>query len=292
MARIRLGVALLVPAPAAAEIDGLRRALGDGALDRMPPHLTLVPPVNVREDDLPDALALLRAAAAAAAGPISVTLGPVATFHPDNPVVFLSVAAGDPGDPGGAGDPCSAGDEVGALRARVLRPPLARPLTWPFCPHVTLADDLAPARIPAALAALADYRASVTFGHLHLLREGAGRVWAPAADVALGPPVVLARGGLPVELWRSERPDPDVATLLGDQPRSLSPPTGAVPFTVTARRDGVVLGVATGWGRDGETTLSGLVVTVAAGVTDVERHLRRVALDLAPGGVPGRGGVE
>jgi hypothetical protein len=45
--RVRLASALLVPEPFAREIDGLRRALDDD-IDRVPPHLTLVPPVNVR----------------------------------------------------------------------------------------------------------------------------------------------------------------------------------------------------------------------------------------------------
>ncbi len=67
MARVRLGVALLVPPPFDTEIDGLRRALGDGALGRIPAHLTLVPPVNVREERLGEALAALRRAAAARA---------------------------------------------------------------------------------------------------------------------------------------------------------------------------------------------------------------------------------
>ena len=49
MVRRRLGVVLLVPEPAATEIQGLRRAVDDPALDSIPPHLTLVPPVNVRE---------------------------------------------------------------------------------------------------------------------------------------------------------------------------------------------------------------------------------------------------
>jgi hypothetical protein len=52
MGRRRLGVVLLVPDPVRREIDGLRRALGAGSLGRVPAHLTLVPPVNVREDDL------------------------------------------------------------------------------------------------------------------------------------------------------------------------------------------------------------------------------------------------
>ena len=36
-------------------------------------------------------------------------------------------------------------DAVDDLRRRVWEPPLTRTLTWPFVPHVTLADDAAPA---------------------------------------------------------------------------------------------------------------------------------------------------
>ena len=139
---MRLGVALLLPAPLDAEVDGLRRALGDGSLGRIPAHLTLVPPVNVREDRLAEALAVLRAAGAATR-PFTVTLGPPASFLPDSPTLYLAV-----------GD----GAHVRALRDRVFVDPLARPLTWPFVPHVTLADEAGPARIDAALAALSDYR--------------------------------------------------------------------------------------------------------------------------------------
>src|SRR3546814_12692199 len=85
MARQRLGVVLLVPQPLATEVDGVRRALGDGALARIAPHITLVPPVNVAERDLPEALAIVRRAAGASR-PLHLTLGPVLTFAPANPV--------------------------------------------------------------------------------------------------------------------------------------------------------------------------------------------------------------
>ncbi len=92
---------------------------------------------------------------------------------------------------------------------------------------------------------------------------------------------MVGRGGLPVELWRSARPAPEAAALLADTtPDVPEVPDGATPFTVTARRDGVVMGVACGWSRNGETTLADLVVGAAAGVEDIERHLRRVSLDL------------
>ncbi|HEX2023752.1 MAG TPA: 2'-5' RNA ligase family protein [Acidimicrobiales bacterium] len=247
MPRVRLGVALLVPPPVDAEIDGLRRALGDGALGRIPAHLTLVPPVNVREDRLGEALGVLRKAAAATR-PFTVTLGPPASFLPDNPTVHLTVA----------GD-----DSVHRLRDRVFVDPLARTLTWPFVPHVTLADEAGVDRITAALAALGDYQVDVTFDRVHLLREGPGRIWAPIADAAFAPAAVVGRGGLPVELTVSERLDPEAAAL-----------EETTPLVVTARVDGRVAGYAEGWcGRDGTARLARLVVDPDHCHLDVDRHL-------------------
>ncbi len=69
---------------------------------------------------------MLRAAAAATPGPLIITLGPPTSFLPANPVLYLPV--------GGQVD------AVHALRARVWETPLIRSVTWPFVPHVTLAD--------------------------------------------------------------------------------------------------------------------------------------------------------
>jgi 2'-5' RNA ligase len=243
---VRLGVALLVPPPHAPEVDGVRRALGDGALGRIPAHVTLVPPVNVREDRLGEALAVLRRAAAATR-PFTVALGPPATFLPDNPTVHLAVADDGP---------------LRAVRDRVFVDPLARPLTWPFVPHVTLADEAAPERVAAALVALADYRVEVTFDRVHLLREGPGRVWAPIADAPFAPPAVIGRGGLPLELTVSDDPDPEARAI-----------TTARPLTVTARSEGGVAGWATGWCADGSAHIAALVLSQDHRTLDVEGHL-------------------
>ena len=211
----------------ASEVDGLRRACGDGSLGRVPSHITLVPPVNVREDDLPAALTRLRAAAAAVRDPIEVTLGPPATFLPVNPVLYLEV--------GGPGLPA-----VHRLRETVFAYPLERSLTWPFVPHVTLADNAGPERIAAALTALSDYRTTVSFDRLHLLEEGDQRTWRPIADCALGPPDLVGRGGFEVELTTSDLLDPEAEAFLaghGGEP-------GAPPYVVARHRWSVV-GVAT-----------------------------------------------
>jgi 2'-5' RNA ligase/GNAT superfamily N-acetyltransferase len=254
MARRRLGVAVMIPDPVRREIDGLRRALGDGALGRVGPHLTLVSPVNVPEDELPAALALLRRAAAAMT-PFDLQLGPVATFHPVTPTVYLAV-----------------GGDVGAvhrLRDHIFTRPLVRPLEHAFVPHVTIADGLPIDRIGSALDALRNYLVEVAVDRVHLLEEvrleEGGRVWEPIADAAFRTPAVVARGGLELELVVSELVPPDVAVALpvaaGDPVLAEHWPAAGV--VVTARRDDEVVGVATGWALGGVGHLDTVAVTDA-----------------------------
>jgi 2'-5' RNA ligase len=238
MARLRLGVALLLRPPVADEVDGLRRALGDGALARIPPHLTLVPPVNVRETELGAALAVLRQAAAGApAAGLTLTLGPVRSFSPASPVLYLDVG----------GDL----DGLQALRDRIFVKPLSRPLTFAFVPHVTLADEASPAQLEAVPAVLSGYARVVTVDRVHLLREAVGRRWEAIADVAFGRPATVGRGGLELELTVSESIDPEALAAL--RAGGVIPPRpGGKALVVTARRHGPVAGTGMAWiGPDG-----------------------------------------
>ena len=161
-----MAVALLVGEPLATEIDGLRRALGAAERERIPPHLTLVPPINLREDGLVAALDIVRRAAAELT-PFELDVGPAITFAPATPTVHLEV--------GGVG--LSA---LRYLRERLVgEPPLDRPDRRPFVPHVTLAQELLPVeRIPAAIETLASWTATMTFDRVHVLRNE-GRRWTP-----------------------------------------------------------------------------------------------------------------
>lgn len=241
----RLGVALLLDPPTSDEVDGLRRAVGDPSLGRIPPHITLVPPVNVRADDLGAALARVRAAAARQPAPLRLALGPPATFLPDNPVLYLAVS----------GDL----EPLRALRDAVFTGPWERTLSWPWVPHVTLADSAGEERIAAAVAALDRYAAVATVEQIVVLQEERGRLWRPVADTALGPAAVVGRGGLALEITRGRMFDPEVQQMVDEAGAEAPaggeekvPPRGPsfFPIVLSARREDQVVGAAAAWRAD------------------------------------------
>lgn len=254
MTRQRLGVVLLIPQPLATQIDGLRRALGDGALGRIAPHVTLVPPVNIAERDLPASFAVVRSAAAASA-PLELDLGPVTTFHPVNPVAYLSVGGAD--------------EQLASLRHACLTGPLDRPQEHEFVPHVTIAGDMVATRLGAVGAVLSDFAAQVTIDRVHVLAEQPGRVWVPIADMPLGGgPSVVGRGSLPLEVSISGRPDLEAASLLTIESDALG-----LPLAVTARRNGTVVAAAWGWTSGDHLELADLVVAGGHRNQGIGRHV-------------------
>ncbi|HTT91728.1 MAG TPA: GNAT family N-acetyltransferase [Acidimicrobiales bacterium] len=249
--RRRLGVALLLDPPASVEVEGLRRALGDTSLGHVAPHLTLVPPVNVRAAELEDALRLVRRAAATQDGPLWVELGPVETFVPVTPVVYLGVGGPDLG-------------RLGRLKSTVLSGPLLRAERWPWVPHVTLADEAPPEQAAAALQALAHYRSRISFDRVVVLEER-GRHWHPLADTCFGPPRVVGRGGLELEITEGRLVGPDVLAMAEAQLGGAAQPGGAQlgeSIVLTGRREGRVAGFAAAWhgGQAGEPVNIGVLV--------------------------------
>jgi 2'-5' RNA ligase len=256
--RLRVAIALLIPEPAATEIDGLRRALGDNGLANVLPHVTLIPPVNVTVDRVPDVLAEVRAAAATTP-PLTLELGPPETFSPVTPVVYLRVA----------------GEQVDALhdlRNALWTGALARRAVHEFVPHVTLTEECPPDRIEAATAALQDYTVVVRIERLHVLRDGAEglRRWNPVADMVFEAPLVVGTGGLPIEVSVAALADPEVAPLFDGE--AVDIPAGGEPIVVVARRDREILAAARGWIAAGEPTFVDVV-----GDREVERQLLRAA---------------
>ncbi len=254
MPRARLGVILALPAPVASEVDGLRRALGDRTVDGAPAHITLVPPVNVAPQARDEALARVREAAAASP-PLSVGLGPAATFWPATPVVYLGVDGDVPG--------------IHRLHDALDGGPWARPTTWPFVPHITLAQEVAPGLIPAAVQLLAGYRREAALTSVRVMYEELDGSWSVLDDVALSGRHIVGRGGLELVLQTTAALDASarrrLAGLLRPEPSS---------FAIEARREGTVVGAAAG-ATDGELWLDQLVVDPAARHQGVGGHLLR-----------------
>ena len=200
MARRRLSAALLLPEPWASEVRGLRRALGSPSLETQPPHLTLVPPVNVREEAVDDAVAVLRQAAASVRSVLDLTVGPIETFAPVSPVLYLGVT----------GDLAA----LHRLQSAVFRGPLHRHVDYDSVPHVTVHESVDDYMSESATKVLQSFQLELHLHRVHLLEQGPDdRVWRPFADCGFGPPIVRGRGGVELHLRWTELAAPDVARL-------------------------------------------------------------------------------
>ena len=133
---------------------------------------------------------------------------------PTNPVVYLAVGG-------------TSMASLRRLREAVLAGPLLRPDRWPWVPHVTLADQASPEQAEAALAALPHYRSEVSFDRVVVMEEHERR-WAPLSDAFLGPPAVIGRGGLELEITAGRVVGPDVIEVMagGGGPNSGGPNLG------------------------------------------------------------------
>jgi 2'-5' RNA ligase len=251
MARRRLAVVLLVSPPLATEIDGIRRALGDHYLGHVDPHITLVPPTNVGAGDVEGVFAAVRATAAAT-DPFALTLGPVATFAPVSPVAYLAVA-------GPAGELA----RLAALHEALRAGPFDRPREHEFVPHCTVAGELTPTRLAAAVDLLARFAEPASFDRVHVLEEQEpGRVWRPIFDAPFAVSTArVGEGGLALALEVSERVEP----------------VDGRPFAITARRSGERVGQAWGWVRGEAGELAELAVGEGHRRTGIGRHLLTAA---------------
>jgi 2'-5' RNA ligase/ADP-ribose pyrophosphatase YjhB (NUDIX family) len=166
----RLGVVVLLPEPVASHVQAWRRAFDEPTRARIAPHLTLVPPQSVPDEQLPAAVTLVDRAAAGAA-PAVVTLRGAATFLPGSPVTYLAVDGGV--------------TALAGLEAAMRADPLER-RTHPFHPHVTVAQELPARRLEEAATELTGFRASFPLGGIALMAQQADHRWRPLHRAAVG----------------------------------------------------------------------------------------------------------
>ena len=169
-----LGVVVSVPEPWAQLLVDWRSKVGDPQASLVPPHVTLLPPTEVRVRDR-SAITEHLARVARRHPPFEVHLSGTGTFRPVSEVVFVAVARGI------ADCELIAGD--------VRTGPLARPLNFPYHPHVTVAHDVPTEMLDVAYDGLAELHAEFrvdSFTEFEQLPDGA---WAVAREYPLtGPP--------------------------------------------------------------------------------------------------------
>jgi len=165
-----IGVAIPIPDPWSAQIQRFREGIGDPMADHIPPHITLVPPVDLAPAVAAEVVCHLEAAAAAVA-PFEVHLRGTATFRPLSPVVFIALAEGISG--------CE------QLERHVRSGLLGVDLTYPYHPHVTVAHEVSDAELDRAFTELSDFEARFTVDSFTLYVHDDGVGWVPSRTFGL-----------------------------------------------------------------------------------------------------------
>jgi 2'-5' RNA ligase len=168
-----IGVVVAVPEPWAQLLVDWRSKVGDAQATLVPPHVTLLPPTEVPTAERP-AIAAHLAQVARRHPPFVMHLAGTGTFRPVSDVVFVAVARG-------IGD-CE------LLAGDVRRGPLARSLTFPYHPHVTVAHDVAPDMLELAYSGLSDLSAEFAVQHFTEFEQTPSGAWAVAREYPLTGP--------------------------------------------------------------------------------------------------------
>jgi 2'-5' RNA ligase len=159
---VTIGVVVDVPEPFGQELRSRRAEFGDPLARAIPTHITLLPPTDVAPG-IGGLVSDHLAAVAAATAPFLVRLRGTGSFRPVSPVVFVRLDEGAEG--------CD------TLQRMIRTGPLSRELSFPFHPHVTVAQNLDETALDLALATLADYQAEFMVTGLGLYEHGRDGVW-------------------------------------------------------------------------------------------------------------------
>jgi 2'-5' RNA ligase len=166
-----IGVSIAVPDPEGSALQEFRIELGDPTARQIPTHITLVPPTEVPDADLPLIVEHLTQVAAGRAR-FAVRLHGTGTFRPTSPVVFVGVIAGIL--------------ECADLAAATRTGPLAIDVNFPYHPHVTIAHHMAEDLMDRAFTELAGYEAMFEVGEFWLYVHDDALGWQPDQAFVLG----------------------------------------------------------------------------------------------------------
>lgn len=159
-----IGVSIAVPPPHGEMLRAKRSSFGDAEAQRIPTHITLLPPTEVAAEEMATAVDHL-AAVSRSGHPFPMVLRGTGTFRPVSPVVFVQVSQGIA--------------ECEVLERAIRRGPLKRRREYYFHPHVTVAHRVPETCLERAMKELADFEASFEVAEFHLYEHGADQVWRP-----------------------------------------------------------------------------------------------------------------
>ncbi|HEX8304154.1 MAG TPA: 2'-5' RNA ligase family protein [Jatrophihabitans sp.] len=168
--RMTVGVALAIPEPHAAVLAGWRRRIGDPEADKVPPHVTLLPPTEIEADQL-ELVEKHLAEAATAVLPFTMRLSGTGSFRPVSQVVFVQVSSGIA--------------QCELLERAVRRDPIVREVEFPYHPHVTVGHDLADERLDEAYEGLQDFVAQFRVEAFTLYTQNGDGAWRPHREYPL-----------------------------------------------------------------------------------------------------------
>jgi 2'-5' RNA ligase len=168
-----IGVVVPVPEPWAQLLVEWRAKVGDPQASLVPPHVTLLPPTEVAVAER-SAISAHLTEVARAHPPFDMHLAGTGTFSPVSQVVFIAVARG-----------------IGScelIANDVRRGPLARSLSFPYHPHVTVAHDVPGDMLEFAYSGLADLSAEFRVDRFTEFEQTSGGGWAVAGEYLLTGP--------------------------------------------------------------------------------------------------------
>ncbi|MBQ0892840.1 2'-5' RNA ligase family protein [Micromonospora sp. U56] len=167
---IQIGIAVDVPEPWGGMLTRRRAESGDPQV--VPAHVTLLGPTEIPVAALPAVEEHLSRVAARHL-PFTLHLRGTGTFRPVTQVVFVTVATGI--------------SECELLAAAInAAPELRREARFPYHPHVTVAQDVAPEALDRAYEDLADFSAMFEVDSFTLFSHSGATRWQPRRDFRLG----------------------------------------------------------------------------------------------------------
>lgn len=166
-----LGVLVDIPEPHAGVLRQWRERVGDEQGRRIPPHVTLLPPTEI-EIGAEEKVYTHLEQASAAVGSFAMHLAGTGTFRPVSQVVFVQVAAGI--------------GECEMLAATIRSGPLERELSFPYHPHVTVAQDVDDAALDAAYDGLTGFAARFPVIGFTAYEQRPDGTWEPKRTFPLG----------------------------------------------------------------------------------------------------------